>query len=130
VSKPHIHSKSSARKYGGKPEDYLPIHQFLDSSKATVSDNRHRMLTHNSWFIAPDGPLERAFGVTITNSDGREVSVRTIGEQHCIEDFGFIPTVQDWIMSMESVDWMNGIGYAPSCEKLMIDKLHRQYVRD
>jgi hypothetical protein len=130
MSKPIIHSKSSARKYGGKPEDYFAIHQFLDSSKATVSDNRHRMLTHNSWFIAPDGPLERAFGVTITNSDGREVSVRTIGEQHCIEDFGFIPTVQDWIMSMESANWMNGVGFAPSCEKLTINKLHKQYVRD
>ena len=130
MSKPYIHAKNSARKYGGVAEDYLAIHQFMDSSKNAVADNRHRFLTHNSWFIGVDGPLERIFGITILNSDNREVSVRTIGEQHCIEDFGYIPTAQDYAMLMESETWMSGIGFPPSCEKLMINKLHKQYVRD
>ena len=51
MAKPHIHALSSVRSFGGLEEDYLPIHEFLDSSKAIVADNRHRAFTHNSWFI-------------------------------------------------------------------------------
>jgi hypothetical protein len=116
MSKPYIHAESSAKRWGGTPEDYLPIHQMMDSSKGTIADNRHRALTHNSWFIAPDGPLERMFGVTLTNSAGRKVQVRDIGEQHILEDFGgkFIPTPQDYLEQMPMESWMNnGRGEAP-----------------
>ena len=68
MAKPWIHALSSARKFGGKPEDYIDIHNLMDSSKGSIGDNRHRALTHNTWFIAPEGPLERIFGVTIKNS--------------------------------------------------------------
>lgn len=123
MSKPWIHAESSARRYGGKPEDYLPIHNLLDSSKATIADNRHRALTHNSWFIGTI--LEQIFGVVIENSDGRKISVRTIGEQHVLEDFGgrYIPSAQDYLAEIEYKPWMqNGRGTPPSFAK--IDKLH------
>lgn len=109
MSKPWIHAKNSARKFGGKPEDYLPIHNLMDSTKDCMGDNRHRAITHNSWFIGADGPLERIFGVVIRNSDGNDVSVRDIGEQHVLEDFGmrFIPTPQDYLQEMECKSWMN-----------------------
>lgn len=109
MSKPWIHAKNSSKKFGGKPEDYLPIHNLMDSSKGCIGDNRHRCLTHNSWFIGADGPLERIFGVVIKNSDGKDVSVRDIGEQHILEDFGmrFIPTPQDYLQEMEIKSWMN-----------------------
>lgn len=109
MSKPWIHAMASAKKFGGKPEDYIDIHNLMDSSKGCIGDNRHRALTHNSWFIAADGPLERIFGVVITNSDGRSVSVRDVGEQHILEDFGmrFIPTPQDYLQEMEPLPWMN-----------------------
>ena len=124
MSKPLIHAKSSARKFGGQPEDYINIHNFMDSSKGAVASNMHRMLTHNSWFIAPDGPLEKAFGVFITNSEGKDISVRDIGEQHILEDFGhkFIPTVQDYLMDCTYADWMHGKGTPPSMEH--IKKIH------
>lgn len=107
--KPYIHACSSAKKYGGIPEDYIKIHNFMDSSKAAMPDNRHRALTHNSWFIGPGGPLELAFGTVIENSDGRKVSVRDLGEDHILEDFGmrFIPTAQDYLQEMEYKPWMN-----------------------
>lgn len=109
MSKPWIHAKNSARKFGGKPEDYIDIHNLMDSSKGTIGDNRHRCLTHNTWFISADGPLEKIFGVVIKNSDGKEVSVRDIAEQHILEDFGlrFIPTAQDYLQEMEIKSWMN-----------------------
>lgn len=121
MSKPYIHAKSSAKRWGGTPDDYLPIHNLMDSSKAAMPDNRHRALTHNSWFIG--FVVEQVFGVTITNSDGKVVSVRDVAEQHVLEDFGgrFIPTVQDYLQEMEFQPWMNngaGGAYPPSAEKI------------
>lgn len=119
MSKPYIHSLSSARRFGGVPEDYIEIHNLLDSSKACICDNRHRALTHNSWFIGTI--LERIFGITITNSDGKKVSVRDVGEQHVAEDFKgrFIPTAQDFLAEIDFKDWMNnGAGVPPSFSKL------------
>jgi hypothetical protein len=108
VSKPWIHAESSVRKWGGKPEDYIAIHNLMDSSKSTIADSRHRALTHNAWFIGAGGPLELIFGVTLTNSDGRQVSVRDVAEQHVLEDFGnrFIPSVQDYLEGIPMQDWM------------------------
>jgi len=124
MSKPYIHAISSARKYGGIPEDYLEIHNLMDSSKATIADSRHRVLTHTAWFVG--FILERVFGTTLTNSDGRTVSVRDIGEQHILEDFGgrFIPTAQDYLQEMEFMEWMlAGKGKPPpSLAKLNMDK--------
>jgi hypothetical protein len=59
--KPYLHAKISAQKWGGKPEDYQPIHDFIDSSKEHHADVRHRALLHNSWgcFL-----VEKLFGVT------------------------------------------------------------------
>ncbi len=127
MSKPFIHAKSSVKKFGGKESDYLPVHQFLDSSKGAFPDNRHRTLTHNSWFLSV--VLERVFGVTITNSDGREVSVREVGEQHCMEDFkGVIPTAQDFLQEMEYQSWMHSEGTPPSHKKIAERKSTQQPV--
>lgn len=120
MAKPWIHALSSARKFGGKPEDYIEIHNRMDSSKSIMADVRHRMFTHNSWFVGEI--LELIFGVTITNSDGKKVSVRDVGEQHIAEDFGnkFIPSGQDWAAGLEIQEWMvAGQGEPPaSCQRL------------
>lgn len=124
MSKPWIHAISSARKFGGIPEDYLEIHQLMDSSKGAMPDNRHRALTHNSWFLSTI--LERIFGVNIKNSDNRDVSVRDIGEQHILEDFGnrFIPSASDYLEEMEYIPWMNADrGSAPSSHKKIAGKV-------
>lgn len=117
MAKPLIHARSSAKKFGGDPEDYLEIHDFMDSSKSAFSDNRHRALTHNNWFIFV---VEKVFGHTITNSAGREISVRDVCEQHVLEDFGgkYIPTVADYLEGMEFQPWMNnGIEGAPTSQR-------------
>lgn len=120
MSKPWIHAVSSARRFGGAPEDYIEIHNLMDSSKATIADSRHRALTHTSWFLG--FVLEKVFGTTLTNSAGKVVSVRDVGEQHVMEDYGgrFIPTVQDFFESMEHQPWMlrGGGSPPPSARKL------------
>ena len=49
--KPYIHAVSSAKKFGGVWNDYIEIHNFMDSSKGHIADNRHRALLHNSFTI-------------------------------------------------------------------------------
>jgi hypothetical protein len=51
---------------------------------------------------------ERIFGVTITNSDGNQVPVRYIGEQHVREALGRIPTAQDWLSQIKPQRSMYG----------------------
>jgi len=103
--KPLLHAKNSVKRHGGKVEDYLPFHDWMDSSKAHVPDMRHRALLHSSFGIYIG---EQVFGVSFTNSDGRELSVRDILEEHVIEDMQRIPTVQDYLGDMPFYDWLGG----------------------
>ena len=103
MAHPYHHSESSARKHGGKPEDYLPIHQWFDESKHSFSDNRHRALRHHAEGICV---CEQFFGVTITNSVGKKIPVRFIGEQHIQEDLGWIPSAADWLKEIRPKSWM------------------------
>lgn len=43
MAHPLRHAESSARKFGGTAEDYLPIHNWFDESKAFLPDFRHRL---------------------------------------------------------------------------------------
>lgn len=105
MAHPWHHAESSARKYGGKPEDYIEIHAWFDDSKCQMANFRHRALRHHAYGIFE---CERNFGVTITNSDGKKIPVRFIGEQHVREDCGGrIPSVQDWLRGMKTERWMN-----------------------
>jgi hypothetical protein len=120
MAKTLYHALSSVKKHGGTIEDYIEIHNLMDSSKIAFADNRHRALTHNSWFI--NSIIEKIFGLYITNADGKKIPTKQIAEQHVLEDYGmrFIPTAQDFLAGMPHLEWMNGHGLPPS--KLNIDK--------
>jgi hypothetical protein len=100
---PFHHAESSVRRYGGTIEDYLPLHQWFDESKAFFPDLRHRALRHHAEgiFLA-----EKIFGAVIRTSSGRDVPTRFLGEQHVKEDLGWIPTVQDWLSCLTVQPWM------------------------
>ncbi len=138
MSKPYIHAKSSAKRFGGKPEDYEEIHTFMDSSKSAFPTNAHRCLTHQSWFIfnvierikfhnsLPCTPDNRF--PLILNSDRKEVSVRDVAEQHILEDYKgkFIPSAADFLNEMEFKSWMqNGEGVPPSFKKINDKRLKK-----
>jgi hypothetical protein len=106
MAHPLRHAESSARKFGGRAKDYLAIHNWFDESKAVMADFRHRALRHHAEGVFL---CERLFGVAITNSEGRLVPVRYIGEQHVKEDLGRIPTAQDWLSQIKPERWMYGL---------------------
>jgi hypothetical protein len=100
---PHYHAVSSARRHGGKLEDYLPLHNWFDASKEFMCDFRHRALRHHAQGVFE---AERVFGTAIVNSDGKHVPTRILGEQHVWEDCGRIPTLADWLRAIKGEKWM------------------------
>lgn len=104
MTHPQFHAESSARTFGGQPEDYLPVHRWLDDSKISFCDFRHRAMKHHAEGIAE---AERVFGHVLINSDGRTVPVRYIAEQHVREDCGGrVPTMADWLSQITPQPWM------------------------
>lgn len=102
------HAQSSARKWGGVPENYLPVHDFIDSSKRIIGDVRHRSLYHHT-----EGAFlcERIFGTTLTiwkQNKSIEVPTRLVAERHIIEDLGWLPSPADYIKGMPVEKWMSG----------------------
>lgn len=105
MSHPYYHSEKTVKLFGGKIEDYQPIHDWLDATKETFADFRHRALRHHSQGIFE---AERVFGSVIKNSDGRPVPVRMVCEQHIKEDCGGrIPSVSDWFKNIKPEPWMS-----------------------
>ena len=107
MAHPWHHAESSARKFGGRPEDYLFLHDWLDGSKLILADLRHRALRHHAegCFAA-----EALFGPTIPLSDGRRVPLRPVAERHIVEDLGRVPSFADWARAIRPERWM---GAAP-----------------
>jgi hypothetical protein len=107
MANPLIHSKSSVKRWGGKVEDYLAIHELIDSPKVAMNNNTSRVLTHNTWFAYTIIP--KVFGYNIINSDGKSVDTVDIAMLHIAEDFRmkFVPTPQDYLKHMQLQPWMN-----------------------
>ena len=100
MAHPYDHSRSSAKKFGGEPEEYLVYHEWFDATKAWIGHSKHRMFRHHSEGIFE---LEKIFGVSFVNSVGKKVYTRYVGEQHVKEDCnGYIPSAKEWVKMIES----------------------------
>jgi hypothetical protein len=100
-----FHAVSAQKKWGGKPEDYIEIEEFIDSSKRIIGDIRHRSVYHHTegvWLC------QELFGRTIELATGRLVPVRLIAERHIEEDLGWLPSPFHYVQDMELVPWMGG----------------------
>jgi len=105
MSHPYEHAKSSARKFGGIPEDYVEIHNWFDETKKWIGHSKHRMFRHHSEGIFE---CEKTFGTYFVNSVGKTVYIRYVGEQHVKEDCnGYIPSAKEWVDNINKpVEWM------------------------
>jgi hypothetical protein len=117
MANPLVHSKSSVKRWKGSIDDYLPIHEFLDSVKGSMNNNSSRLITHNTWFCY--NVIPKVFGYNIINSDGKSIDTVDIAMLHVAEDFRmkFVPTLQDYLTHLNIQSWMNnGLGMSPSEE--------------
>ena len=95
MAHPLLHSKSSVKKWGGKTKDYIHIHEWFDESKSWIATMMHRTFRHHSEGIFE---CEKRFGSSFTNSDGKTVYTRYVGEQHVKEDCNnYIPSAKEWL---------------------------------
>lgn len=127
--KPLLHANISAKKFGGRPEDYIEIHNWFDQTKAHIADARHRIVLHNSFGIFL---CEQVFGTIvpmydgtfkkmpyIINSDGKQVSVRDIAERHVYDDMGCIPSLSELLDKAQLHESIVG-GIKP--KKIVVDR--------
>jgi len=107
MAHPLLHAKSSVKKFGGKVEDYIHLHNWMDETKAWVGHSYHRMFRHHSEGIFD---MEKIFGSSFINSDDKVVYTRYVGEQHVKEDcYNYIPTAREWIIALDAKEkpmWM------------------------
>lgn len=100
MAHPLLHAKSSVKKFGGKEEDYIDIHNWFDETKAWVGHSFHRAFRHHSEGIFE---CEKKFGASFINSDGKKVYTRYVGEQHVKEDcYNYIPSAKEWLEALQS----------------------------
>jgi hypothetical protein len=106
------HAKSCANHWGGTPEDYLPIHEFIDSSKQAMGDYRHRAMYHHTLGVYL---CQQIFGKTIKvqkKTKVIDVPVRLIAERHIVEDLGYLPSPEHYFKHIPFNEkptlWMSG----------------------
>lgn len=76
----------------------------MDSVKAHIPDNRHRMVLHNGWGIFLG---EQVHGETLIRpSDGKMVPVRLVLEAHVLQDLGHIPGIEECLRDLPIKMWM------------------------
>jgi len=111
MATPLHHAMSSARKHGGHWTSYIHIHNWFDETKAWVPDSRHRAFRHHAEGIFE---CERFYGtsinVTLESGAVKQVPVRLLGEQHIMEDCGFIPNAKDYVKGMKMEPWQHKVG--------------------
>lgn len=91
--KPLQHAQISQKTHGGKWQDYIAVHSFLDSSKSACAHFKHRFLLHHREGIELGG---RILGANVVNSENKTIETRRILTEHLIEDVGRIVSVEDW----------------------------------
>lgn len=92
--KPIHHALVSARLFGGAPEDYLPVHNAFDLSKAALGDMRHRAALHSV-----DHGLE-VMRLIFPERIGR-ASLEEICVQHVHDDQGFSVKLDTWLKACD-----------------------------
>lgn len=110
MAQSYLHAQASARHFGGEPEDYIKIHEWIDQYKSSFGDVRHRMFLHHA-----NGPwmAQDVFGHYIEVFDQKKdktikVMVRDIAEHHIVEDLGCIPSPGDYAECLNCHAWMGG----------------------
>jgi hypothetical protein len=104
MSHPYDHAVHSTRLFGGQPEDYLPVHDWLDASKSSYAHFRHRAARHHAFGV---DECTRIFGSFLQNSCHASVPVSHIAMQHIREDCGgLLPDLSMWFEGMPAYDWL------------------------
>jgi len=78
MSHPNQHAKSSAKKFGGKPEDYIHLHEWMDETKSWLGDSLHRLYRHHSEGINNYIPSAKEWLNNIMKNERPQWMLRTL----------------------------------------------------
>lgn len=97
---------SSARRFGGVEERYLPLHAWFLETEAWWQgpDARHLAMRHHAFGIFE---AEERFGVTLNAGEGIQVPVRYLGERHVRAVLARVPPASDWLRRIRGEAWMS-----------------------
>lgn len=82
----------------------LPIHTFMESSFISFPDVRHNVVLHNGFGLSV---VKRIFGDYIEHN-GIKYSPIEIAKRHITREFGSIPSLFDFLSTMQLQPWMSG----------------------
>jgi len=100
--KPLQHARITAHRYGGKWQDWIAIHDWIDRSKAIFPSMQHRMLLHSDfgeWLVV------RIHGEAIGSKDGTVIPTRDLFRDHQVEDLGRVVTLAEWLHEINADYW-------------------------
>lgn len=101
--KPLQHARITARRYGGRWQDWIAIHDWIDRSKMIFPSMQHRMFLHSDfgeWLTV------KIHGETLKTTDETVVSTRDLFRDHQIEDLGRVVSLAEWLREIDTVYWM------------------------
>lgn len=100
--KPLQHAQITARRYGGRWQDWIGIHNWIDRSKALFPGMRHRMFLHSDfgeWLTV------RIHGDAIEAEDRTTVTTPDLFRDHQVEDLGRVVKLSEWLREIDATHW-------------------------
>jgi hypothetical protein len=101
--KPLQHARITAHRYGGRWQDWIAIHDWIDRSKIIFPSMQHRMFLHSDfgeWLAV------RIHGEAISAEDGTLISTRGLFHDHQGEDLGRVVPLEEWLGEVNADYWM------------------------
>jgi hypothetical protein len=96
-------SQESARRFGGNPSAYLPLHAWFFETETWFGDSRHLVMRHHAFGIfeaeARLGPVMRPAGT-------HPVPTRIVAERHVRTVMGAIPSADALLRTLRPARWM------------------------
>ena len=122
IMRPYQHAVSSAAALGGRWQDYLAIHEFLDSTKAACSDMRHRMILHS---------VDFGGALTAMLFPDRD-DIDRIVCQHVVEDIGAARTLSEWLQLCRRAQMprFHPEALPIDAERMVVEETRRSGIRD
>jgi hypothetical protein len=92
----------SARRFGGSPSAYQPLHAWFLETRDWVDDTRHLLFRHQAFGLFE---AQARFGLAIRQG-ARTVPTRVVAEQHVRSVIGRIPAATDFLRRIKGQRWM------------------------
>lgn len=93
----------SARRFGGEPDRYRPLHVWFLATRSWCDGPKHPLFRHHSFGIFE---AEARFGPTLDVGSDHPVPTRVVAERHVQTVLGRVPAAVDVLRRIKGARWM------------------------